>query len=258
MRILRTFLASVLYLAPAVAPIYAADLHVLVSGAFTEAFDKLVPAYEKASDNKVTVAHGASMGGAPDSIPTRLDRREPVDIIILAAPALEDLMKKGHILDGSRTDLVRSSIGMAVRTGAPKPDISTMEAFRRTLIQAKSIAYSESASGEYLAKELFPKLGLADMMKDKAKRIVGERTGTVVARGEAELAFQQVSELLPIPGIDYVGPIPPEAQKVTIFSAAIVKTSKEAEAAKALLKFLTSPAAAPTIAKTGLEPIPAN
>ncbi len=232
-----------------------ADLHVLVSGAFTEAFDRLAPQYEKATGQRIVIGHGASMGGAADSIPSRLDRKETVDIVILAAPALEDLIRKGQVVADSRMDLVRSSIGMAVRAGAPKPDISTVDALKKTLLAAKSIAYSESASGAYLANELFPRLGLAEALKGKARRIVGERTGTVVARGEAELGFQQVSELLPIPGIDYVGKIPDEVQQVTVFSAGIVDGSKETVAAWALLKFLISPEARPFIAKTGLDPV---
>jgi molybdate transport system substrate-binding protein len=150
---------------------------------------------------------------------------------------------------------VRSTIGMAVRSGEPKPDIGTVEALKRTLLNARSIAYSASASGVYLSTELFQRLGIADRVMPKAKRIESERVGTVVARGDAEIGFQQVSELLPIAGIDYVGPLPPEVQKVTVFSAGIATASKEPDAAKALIGFFTSASAAPVIARTGLEPI---
>jgi len=232
-----------------------AEIHVLVSGAFTAAYEELVPQFERATGHKVITDHGASMGGAPDSIPSRLDRGERVDLVILAAEALEALIQKGQVRPASRVDLVRSSIGMAVRAGAPRPDISSVEALKRTLLQAKSIAYSASASGTYLSTEMFPRLGIASEMKDKAKRIASEPVGAVVARGEAELGFQQKSELLPIPGIDYVGPLPSEVQRVTVFSAGVTVNSKEPDAARALIQFFTAPSAVPAITKSGLEPI---
>ena len=141
-----------------------------------------------------------------------------------------------------------------VRAGARKPDITTLDAFKRTLLEAKSIAYSASASGTYLSTELFPRLGLAEQMKDKAKRIESERVGTVVARGDAEISFQQVSELLPIAGVDFVGTLPPEVQKVTVFSAGVSSTAQAPEAARALIRYLASPVVAPTLIKAGLEP----
>jgi molybdate transport system substrate-binding protein len=150
---------------------------------------------------------------------------------------------------------VRSSIGVAVRAGAPKPDIGTLDALKRTLLQAKSIAYSASASGVYLSQEMFPRLGIADQIRGKCKRIANEPVGAVVARGDAEIGFQQISELLPVPGIDYVGPLPREVQKVTVFSAGIASGAKHPDAARALIKFLASPDAAPAIQKSGLEPI---
>jgi molybdate transport system substrate-binding protein len=143
---------------------------------------------------------------------------------------------------------------MAVRAGARRPDISSIEALTRTLLQAKSIAYSASASGVYLSTELFPRLGIADRIKNKSKRIESERVGAVVARGEAEIGFQQISELLPVPGIDYVGPLPPGAQQVTVFSAGIAAGARSPDAARALITFLSSPAVLPAITKTGLEP----
>ena len=241
-----------------VAPVGAAEIHVMTSGGFTAAYDELRPQFERATGNKVETAYGASMGGAPDSIPSRLDRGEPADIVILAAPALDALIQQGKVLPGSRVDLVRSTIGMAVRSGAPKPDISTVEALKRTLLDAKSIAYSASASGVYISTEMLQTLGIADQVMPKAKRIVSERVGTIVARGEAELGFQQVSELLPITGIDYVGPLPEPVQRVTIFSAGIAAKAREPQAARALIAFFVSREAAPTIAKTGLEPLTAR
>ncbi|APV51146.1 molybdenum ABC transporter substrate-binding protein [Betaproteobacteria bacterium GR16-43] len=234
----------------------AAEIRVMTSGGFTAAYDQLVPAFEKATGHKVITAYGASQGGAADSIPSRLDRGEPVDVVILAAPALDALVKQGKVLEGSRVDLVNSSIGMAVRAGAPKPDISTVEALKQTLLQAKSIAYSASASGVYLSTELFQRLGIAEQVQPKAKRIESARVGTIVGRGEAEIGFQQVSELLPIPGIDYVGPLPPGAQKVTVFASGISASAQSPEAARALVAYFRSPAARETIVKTGLEIAP--
>lgn len=236
----------------------ATEIKVMTSGGFTAAYKQLVPEYERATGNTVASAYGASQGGAPDSIPSRLDRGEAVDIVILAAPALDKLIAKGQVKAGSRVDLVDSKIGMSVRAGAPKPDISTVEALKRTLLDAKSIAYSASASGTYIANELYQKLGVLDQVKDKSQRVVSIRVGTVVARGDAEIGFQQVSELLPIPGTDFVGVLPPEVQKVTTFSAGIATNSKNPEAAQDLIRFFKSPAAAPIISKTGLEPLTAK
>ena len=232
-----------------------AEIKVMTSGAFTAAYLQLVPEYERTSHNKVVTAYGASMGGAPDSIPSRLQRGEPVDVVILASPALDELIKQGKVIAGSRVDLVRSSIGLAVRAGAPKPDISSLDALKRTLLEAKSIAYSDSASGVYLSQELFRRLGVADQVAGKCKRIAGEPVGAVVARGDAEIGFQQISELLPVPGIAYVGPLPPGAQKVTVFSAGVAVGAKEPDAGRALIKYFASPAVAAVIAKSGVEPV---
>jgi len=237
-------------------PARAADeIKVMTSGAFTEAYQQLVEQFQKTTRHRVVTTYGASMGGAQDSIPVRLDRGEPVDVVIVIEAALDPLIKKGHVVTASRVQLARSMIGIAVRKGTPRPDISTIAALRQTLIQAKSIAYSASASGTYVSTELFKRLGIADQVKDKARRIESERVGAVVARGDAEIGFQQVSELLPIAGIDYVGLLPAEVQQVSIISAAIATKATAPSAAKALIEFLASPAAAATIQKTGLEPI---
>jgi molybdate transport system substrate-binding protein len=233
----------------------ADDVKVMTSGAFTAAYLEVIPAFEQATQKKVETAFGASMGNAPDSIPTRLERGEPVDVVILAAAALEELIAKGKVVSGSRVDLVRSAIGMAVRAGAPKPDISTVDALKRVLLDAKSVAYSASASGVYLSTELFPRLGIAEQMKAKSKRIESERVGTVVARGDAEIGFQQISELLPIEGIEYVGPLPAGAQRVTVFSAGVAVGAKNPAGAKALIEFLASPAVEAAVRKSGLEPV---
>jgi molybdate transport system substrate-binding protein len=144
---------------------------------------------------------------------------------------------------------------MAVRAGAPKPDISSVDAFKRALLEAKSIAYSDSASGVYVSTELFQRLGIADQVVGKSKMIPAEPVGAVVARGEAEIGLQQASELLPVPGIDYVGPLPAELQKITVFSAGVAAGAKEPDAARALISCLASPAATAAIKKSGLEPV---
>jgi len=254
-RVSRPIVLIVVSLLLAASTALAQEVRVMTSGGFTAPFLELVPTFERSTKQKVVTSFGASMGGAPDSIPSRLERGEPADVIIMAAPALDILIKQGKVVPGSRVDLVRSIIGMAVRAGAPRPDISTVDALKRTLLDAKSIAYSASASGVYLSTELFPRLGIADQIKHKAKRIESERVGTVVARGDAEIGFQQVSELLPIAGIDYVGPLPEAVQQVTVFSAGIATGARDPEAAKTLIRFLASPAAHPAIIKNGLEPV---
>ncbi len=233
----------------------AQEIKVMTSGAFTAAYLEVVPQFERTTQYKIVTSYGASMGNAPDSIPMRLKRGEPVDVVILARPALDQLVNQGEVVAESRVDLVRSSIGVAVRAGARKPDISSADALKRTLLEAKSIAYSDSASGVYLSTEMFQRLGIASQIAGRCKRIAGEPVGAVVARGDAEIGFQQISELLPVPGIDYVGPLPPEVQKVTLFSAGVATGSKHPAAARALIKFLASPAAIPAIAKSGLDPV---
>jgi molybdate transport system substrate-binding protein len=230
------------------------DIRVMTSGAFTAAFLDLIPQLERATRNKIVVA-ATSMGTGPNSIPSRLQRGEPVDVVIMAEAALVNLIKDGKVLAESHVALARSSIGMAVRARAPRPDIGSVDALKRTLLQAKSIAYSSSVSGRYLSTELFQRLGIADEILPKSRRIEGERVGAAVARGEAEIGFQQISELLPVPGIDCVGPLPPEVQRVTVFSAGVAAASRISEAAYALIRFLASPEAAHAITKSGLEPI---
>ena len=195
------------------------------------------------------------MGTTANAIPVRLERGEPADVLILVGYALGDLVKQGKVVADSRVDLVKSKIGVAVKSGAPKPDISSAEALKRALLAAKSVAYSDSASGVYISTELFKKLGIADEMKDKARKIPATPVAEIVARGDAEIGFQQISEMLPVPGVDIVGALPADLQKITVFSAGIATVSKEPDAGKALIKFLASPAVSATIIKSGLEPI---
>jgi molybdate transport system substrate-binding protein len=232
----------------------ADEIKVVTSGGFTAAYLELVPEYEGSTHNKLVTEFGPSMGTTHNAIPIRLERGEAIDVVILAGPALDDLIKQGKVRAGSRVDLVKSYIGMAVKAGAPKPDISTVDALKHTLLTAKSIAYSDSASGVYLSTELFPKLGIADQIKSKSKKIEADPVGGFVATGEFEIGFQQISELRPVKGIDIVGPLPPGAQRVTVFAAGIPATATHPEAAKALIEWLASPAAYAAIKKSGLEP----
>jgi ABC-type molybdate transport system substrate-binding protein len=242
-------------LATAAAQAAADEVVVMSSGAFTAPYLDAAPWFEKSSPHSLVSVFGASTGGAADSIPTRLARGEPADVIIVSAQALDALIAAGEVEPGSRVDLVLSPIGMAVRAGAPKPDIGTVDALVRTLREAESIAYSASVSGTYLATELFPRLGLADEIAKKGRRIESERVGAVVARGDAEIGFQQISELLPIEGIDYVGPLPDEVQRVSTFVAGIAAGARRREAARELIAFLRSPALGPIVEKYGLEQV---
>jgi len=230
------------------------EINVMTSGGFAAAYDELRPTYQTRSGNTVKTAYGSSMGGASDSIPSRLGRGEPVDVVILARPALDALVAQGHVVAGSQVDLVHSLIGFSVKKGAPKPDISTVDALKRTLLAAPSIAYSASASGTYYETEMLKNLGIEAEVKPKSKRILSERVGTVVARGEAALGMQQVSELLPIEGTDFVGVLPPEVQRMTVFSAGIATKAREPDAARDMIRYFVSPAAVPVIKKSGLEP----
>lgn len=231
------------------------DIRVMTSGAFTAALLDLIGQFERATQNKIVVA-ATSIGTGENSIPNRLRRGEPVDVVIVADGVLVGFIKDGLIIAESYTPLARSAIGIAVRAGAPKPDISTVETLKRTLLQAQSIAYSASVSGDYVSTELFQRLGIAGQLVSKSRRIEGgERVGAAVARGEAEIGFQQISELLPVPGIDHVTPLPPEVQKVSVFSAGVALSTRNSDAAHALIKFLASPEAAHAIIKTGMEPI---
>ena len=230
------------------------DIIVMTSGAFTAPYLALIPQLEIVTKKKIVTAT-TSMGTGRDSIPSRLQRGEPVDVVIVADAALLEFIKNGKILAESHTPLARSAIGMAVRAGAPKPDINSVDGLKRTLLQAKSIAYSASVSGHYVSTELFQRLGIADQVASKSRLIGGgERVGAVVARGEAEIGFQQMSELLPVPGIEHVTPLPPEVQKVSVFSAGVAVGTSDPDAARALIRFLASPEAAPAITKSGLEP----
>lgn len=233
----------------------APEVAVVTSGGLAAAYDVLAPRFQAETGIRLVTAYGASTGGAPDSIPARLERGERFDVLIMSQSGLNGLSEQGLIRPGTQVDLASSSIGMAVREGAPVPDISTPAAFAETLLGAESIGYSASVSGTYVSEELFPRLGLAEQLAPKSRRVVSERVAAVVARGELEIGFQQVSEILSIEGAAYVGPIPDEYQRVTTFSAGITTNAENPLGAQRLIDFLASPEAAPTIAETGLEPV---
>ena len=232
----------------------AQEIRVMSSGGLAAPYVELVPAIERSTSQKV-VTLATSTGVRQESIPNRVRRGEAVDVIMLPDASLNDLIKQGLVVADSRVPIARSGIGMAVGAGAPKPDISTLDGLRRALLQAKSIAYSAQVSGLYLANELFPRLGIADQLRPKSRVIELERVGAVVARGEAEIGFQQISELLPIKGIDYVGPLPAEVQRITLFSAGVATGANNPAGARALIAFLKSPEGLKLLAKYRLEPV---
>jgi molybdate transport system substrate-binding protein len=233
----------------------AAPLTVITSGAFAAAQLQLAPQFERTSGATITTIDAPSMGSGPDTIPGRLGRGEAVDVVIMSSGGLDDLITQGHVVAGSRVDLARSAIGAAVRAGAPKPDISSADALKRALLQAKSIAISSSISGAYISGELLKRLGIADQVTKKIQTIERERVGAVVARGDAELGFQQVSELLPVKGIDVLGPLPADVQRVTLLAAGVGAHAKNPDGARAFIRFLTSPAVTAVVTKSGLEPV---
>ena len=227
-----------------------AQLKVIVSGGFSAAYREVLPEFERTTGIKVTTTSGASFGNDPNTIGAQLRRGVSADVVILSREGLSELIAEGRIVTGTDTDLAQTSLGVAVRAGAPRPDISTVESLRQTLLRAKSVTFTTSTSGVYLTTVLFPRLGIADEMARKSMT-----SGVAaVARGDAEIAVQPVSELLPVPGVDFVGTIPADVQKVNVYAAAVVAGSKETEASKRLIAFLSSERATAAIKKTGMEP----
>ena len=250
----KLLLAAVAALAPLAAP--GAEVQVMISAGYFSVYSQLAPAFERATGHKLVTTRGPSMGDSPEAIPTRLGRGEKADVVIMDGHAADALAERGKVRADSKTMLARSQVGMVVREGAPKPDISTVEAFKRVLLDAKSIAYSDSGSGTYLSTKLFPSMGIADQIAGKSRKVRGPPSGepvaAVVARGEAEIGFQQVSELIHTPGAAYVAPLPAELQPGFSFAGAVTVDAREPEAAAALLRFLTSPESTAVLAKAGL------
>jgi molybdate transport system substrate-binding protein len=226
-----------------------ADIKVISSAAVKDVLVELVPTFEKANGHNVTVTWAGT-----EAITRRIGEGEIVDLVLIAAPNIDKLIADGKLAAGSRADVARSGIGVALRSGLPRPEISSGDALKQAVLAARSVAYSSGPSGFYLA-DLFKRMGIADQIKDKVKRTPsGVQVGEVVARGEADLGFQQVSELLHLKGIQYLGPLPADIQHVTVFSAGLHAAAPAPDAAKALVRFLTSPEAAPAIRNAGMEP----
>jgi molybdate transport system substrate-binding protein len=227
----------------------AAEIKLLASAAMKNAYLDLIPQFENATGHKVTAAWSSS----PD-VQKRIAAGEAADLVILSDSGTEELIKQGKLVASSRVNFAKAAIGVAVRAGTPRPDISSADAVKRSVLAAKSVAYSAGASGIYLVT-MFQKLGVSDQIKSKTAMVKpGEPVGEVVARGDAEIGFHQMSELIPVKGIQILGPLPAEIQNITVYSGALHNATKEADAATALVKFLTAPAASPIIKKHGLEP----
>jgi molybdate transport system substrate-binding protein len=230
-----------------------AQVKVLMSGGFSGAYEQLLPEFERTSGVKVTTGSGASQGSGPQTIGAQLASGVAADVVILSREGLEDLVAAKHIAPGSEVDLARVGLGVAVRTGAPKPDVGTVEAFKQAVLAARTVSAS-STSGIWLMKDLLPRLGIADKIEMK---ITPRGTGAagMVADGGAGVAVLPISEILTAKGVDYAGSLAPDIQFLQVFSAAIVARSGEVDNAKRLVAFLTSPRAAEAIKKSGMEPI---
>jgi molybdate transport system substrate-binding protein len=227
----------------------AAEIVVLTNQGVVSAVRELAPAYERTSGTKVVISY--QIGAA---FMAKINSDAPGDIVTQSRDGMDDLVKRGKVVASTRADFARAGIGVAVKAGAPKPDLATPDAFKRAMLAAKSIAYSRAgASGLYMAK-LMERLGIADAMKDKTKLVDGVPVAEVVAKGEAEIGMQQINVILPIAGIDYVGPLPPEIQDYVVFAAAVLTASKQPEAAAAMIRFIADPVATPLIHKGNMEP----
>ncbi|SDT22882.1 substrate-binding domain-containing protein [Pseudomonas fuscovaginae UPB0736] len=233
----------------------AEEIRVMTSGGFTAAYKILGPKFAAETGNTLDTTLGPSMGKAPEAIPNRLARGEKADVVIMVGYALDELIKQGKVLPASRVELADSRIGLVVREGSAKPAIGTEQELKDTLLKAKSVAYSDSASGVYIQDQLFKRLGIEAQLKPKASMVPKIPVASVVATGEYQLGFQQVSELLPVPGVTYVGKIPESVQSVTRFAAGIPVDAQHPEQAKALLQYMAAPAAQETVKATGLDSV---
>jgi molybdate transport system substrate-binding protein len=231
-------------------PAQAAEIRVISSNALKTTLEELAPAFEKASGHKLVFTFGA---GVP--LKAQIEKGASFDVAVLATEAIDDLIKQGKLAGATHTNLASSGAGVAVRKGAPKPDISTVEAFKRALINAKSVAYVEQGGTGIYLKALIPKLGLAEALKDKTVKLPPENPAAhAIANGEAEIGMTQISEILPYAGAELVGPLPAEIQLTSSFATAAGANARDTEAAKALIKFITAPAAAAVFKAKGLDP----
>jgi molybdate transport system substrate-binding protein len=244
------FLAAAGLLSAAmIAPANTAEIQLLGSTAMREALDELVPHFEKESGHKVV----KSLYPAATLV-TKVKDGAPADIVMTTPDNLAALMASKHLVEGTRVDFVHSRVGVAVKAGAPKPDISSPEALKAAFLAAKSIGISRGPSGVHLLNAM-AKIGIADQVKAKmVQPDLGVRVGTLVADGKAEIGVQQIGELLPIPGIVYIGPLPGELQTVIVYGMGRSANAKQWDAASTLVKFLTSPTVGPMLKKIGLDP----
>lgn len=233
----------------------AQEVTVMISGGFKAALEKLAPRYEAQSGDRIVLISGPSMGKTPQAIPNRLARGESADVVIMVGDALDALAHDRMVKDGSRVELADSPIGMVVKAGSPVPDIGTDTALRRTLLQASTVAYSDSASGRYVQSQLFKTLGINEQMEGKAHRVERIPVASEVAKGKYSIGFQQVSELLPVPGVTFVGKLPDNLQYITRFAGAVTARAAHPTEGKALLDFLSSAKARETISATGMIPV---
>lgn len=235
----------------------AADIKVMISAGFFHVYSQLGPAFEKETGHHLITVRGPSVGDSPEAIPARLSRGEEADVTIMDGSGVDYLVAHHLARADSKMVLAESAFGMVVRAGQPKPDIGTVDALRKTLLAAKSIAYSDSGSGTYLSTVGFKKLGVAEQVAGKSHKVrgppSGESVASFVAHGGAEIGFQQVAELINVPGADFVGTVPAEIQPTAYFVGMLPTNTKQPEAAVALLRFLSSPKAAPVIAEAGLK-----
>jgi molybdate transport system substrate-binding protein len=229
-------------------------MKVLISGGFSGPYEQLVPEFERASGIKVDTGSGSSQGNGPQTIKAQLARGVPADVVIMSREGLTELIAERRIAHGTDVDLARTPIGAAVRAGAPKPDVRSIEAFKRVVTTARTVAVPSSTSGIFLIEEVFPRLGIADRVRVKATPR-GSGAAAMVASGEADLGLLPVSEIMHAKGVELAGLIPEEIQLHQIFAAAAVAGSKELAAARELIAFLTSARAAAVIRKGGMEPL---
>lgn len=229
-------------------------MNVLISGGFSGPYEQLLPEFERSSGIKVTTSSGSSQGSGPQTIAAQLERGVPADVVICSREGLTELMRAGRIAKGTDADLARTPIGVAVRSGTPKPDVRTVEAFKQLVLNARTVAVPSSTSGIFLMEEVFPRLGIAGKVNVKATPR-GSGAAAMVASGEADVGLLPVSEVMHAKGVELAGVIAEEIQLHQIFAAAAVAGSHELEAAKRLIAFLTSDRAAGTIRKLGMEPL---
>ena len=232
----------------------ADDVKILTTGILKGAFTPIAAEFERQTGHKVTMSWGPSSGNSPEASPVRVRSGEALDVLIMVDAGMDDLVRTGHFVPQHRRNVAVSGIGVAVKTGHPLPDISTTAAFRQALLAAKSVGYSEGASGMHFIKVVVPKLGLAEAMATKGHVVLGRRfVGEELADGVVELGIQQLSELKLEPGITVVGPLPDDLQKFSVVAAAVSSKARAPEAGRQFLDFLNTPFARQAIRDSGLE-----